>query len=536
MKGADTSEAQLRSIVDAIAEAIVIVDREGVVRFANSGAARLFGKPRSDIIGKPFGFPVQGVDAAEMDIIPPLGGAQVTAELQVAETMWEGEPAMVASLRDITERKRAERHERDLLLEQIARAHAEAAARRTRFLLTATYALSESLDFTATLARLAEICVQYMGDWCVIDMCEPNGEVIRVAVAQLDPAQAQLARELGEISPAQHPLPHEADVLRTAESRILPDFAGELARVRDPRLRTVLERMSAHHALIVPMVVRDRAMGAITIISSTPQQAYTASDVVLAEEMARYAATAVDNSRLFQEAQRGNKAKSNFLAVMSHELRTPLNAIIGYSDLLMIGVPVTIAPEAQQHVARIRSSARHLLRLIEEILTFTRMEAGREQVSPEDVKVHDVANDVAELIQPLAMDRGLEFTVSLPPVDYALRTDAGKLGQILINLLSNAVKFTPSGSIQLDVMPVDDWTHFDVHDSGMGIPTECLDQIFEPFWQAEQTRTRRNEGTGLGLSVARRLAALLGGNLVVQSTLGRGSTFTLQVPNRRPGD
>jgi signal transduction histidine kinase len=282
------------------------------------------------------------------------------------------------------------------------------------------------------------------------------------------------------------------------------------------------------------MVVRDRILGAIGILSAESKREYSAGDIALAEEVARYAATAVDNSRLYQKAERGSKAKSNFLAVMSHELRTPLNAIIGYSDLLLLGVPEEIPPESQEHAKRIRASARHLLRLIEEILTFTRMEAGREHILITEVRLNSLVTEVAQLIQPMAVDRGLDFSVQLPEHDYAILTDSGKLSQVLLNLLSNAVKFTPAGSVRVDVVPVDDWTHFHVRDSGVGIPAEHLEHIFEPFWQAEQERTRRTEGTGLGLSVARRLASLLGGNLVVQSTVGRGTTFTLQLPNRGP--
>jgi signal transduction histidine kinase len=521
---------QLETILQAVADAILIVDAQGIVRYANPAATGVFGRKTSELLGHDFGFPIVAGETTEVDILRP-GGSVITGELRTVATTWDDEPAIVASIRDITTRKRAAEAAQKLLAEQLAREQAEENERHARFLVEAANALSASLDYSVTLNDLARVCVEYYADWCVIDVIETNRELKRVAVAQADPRQAELARILGEVRPEVHPLPHEADVLRTGESMLITDIDRDIG---DEQYRKVIDEITPQSAMMVPLYARRRVVGVIAFISSRSRQRYTHADLNIATELGRYAGTAVDNSRLYQEAQRGNEAKSNFLAVMSHELRTPLNAVIGYSDLLTMGVPAPIPPAAAQHVGRIRSSARHLLRLIEEILTFSRMEAGREWIDCAEVKIGDVGREVAGIIKPLAAERGLEFRVELPQPDYAMHTDPGKLEQILLNLLSNAVKFTPGGSIGLTVVRVDDWTHFHVKDSGIGIAPEHLERIFDPFWQAEQSRTRRAEGTGLGLSVARRLAQLLGGNLVVQSTAHKGSTFTLQLPNRAP--
>jgi signal transduction histidine kinase len=228
------------------------------------------------------------------------------------------------------------------------------------------------------------------------------------------------------------------------------------------------------------------------------------------------------------------KTKSNFLAIMSHELRTPLNAVIGYADLLTIGVPKPIPPEAQSHVERIRASAQHLLEFIDEILSFSTSHKERARLDLESTSVRDVAHSVANLIEPLARERHLEFALGLPDADYTIQTDRARVQQILLNLLSNAIKFTPQGRIELNITRSGDWTHFEIRDTGIGIATENLDRIFDPFWQAEQTRTRTAEGAGLGLSLAKRLAQSLGANLVVRSGPGEGSSFTLQLPNHLP--
>lgn len=256
----------------------------------------------------------------------------------------------------------------------------------------------------------------------------------------------------------------------------------------------------------------------------------------LAEGIASWAAVAMDNAGLFSgeqraraEAERANRAKSDFLAVMSHELRTPLNAIMGYADLMLLGVDDDPA-NAKQRLERIGFSARHLLELIDEILTFSRLEAGEEKIEIDSVDATEMLGEIEALMEPIAQQKGVEFSCEAPEVALIVASDARKIRQVLINLVTNAIKFTEEGSVELSVAQQGDQIIYRVSDTGPGIAAEHHEKIFEAFWQAESSATRGAGGTGLGLSVSRRLARLLGGDLTVESELERGSTFVFCLP------
>ncbi len=256
----------------------------------------------------------------------------------------------------------------------------------------------------------------------------------------------------------------------------------------------------------------------------------------LAEGIASWAAVAMDNAGLFSgeqraraEAERANRAKSDFLAVMSHELRTPLNAIMGYADLMLLGVDDDPA-NAKQRLERIGFSARHLLELIDEILTFSRLEAGEEKIEIDSVDATEILGEIEALMEPIAQQKGVEFSCEAPEVALIVASDARKIRQVLINLVTNAIKFTEEGSVELSVAQQGDQIIYRVSDTGPGIAAEHHEKIFEAFWQAESSATRGAGGTGLGLSVSRRLARLLGGDLTVESELERGSTFVFCLP------
>jgi len=231
------------------------------------------------------------------------------------------------------------------------------------------------------------------------------------------------------------------------------------------------------------------------------------------------------------EAETASRAKSEFLAVMSHELRTPLSAIIGYEELLYDGITGPVNEGQRTQLGRIKASATHLLSLIDEVLTLSRVEAGREVTHPERIPVFAALHEASMLTEPLALEKGLELQVKRAPREFEVWADATKLRQILLNLLTNAIKFTDTGTVVLESRASNGHVEIIVRDTGIGIAPSDHDRVFDTFWQVEQKSTRKVGGTGLGLSVSRRLARLMNGELTVDSKLGEGSTFTLRLPS-----
>jgi signal transduction histidine kinase len=242
----------------------------------------------------------------------------------------------------------------------------------------------------------------------------------------------------------------------------------------------------------------------------------------------------MESARLYEEARRANAGKADFLAVVSHDLRTPLTAIIGYAELLELGVPEALPRGARQPIRRIQTSAKHLLYLLNELLAFARLDAGREEARLQEIDLRDVGAEVVEVVEPLAVARGLEFHVLMPNDPVIAVTDPNKLRQILLNLLGNATKYTDSGRISLELDVTQSGVQIRVRDTGVGIAPEHLTHIFEPFWQVDSTRRSKDGGTGLGLSVVERLVRLLSAELTVASEPGVGTTFTLTLSRGDP--
>jgi PAS domain S-box-containing protein len=331
---------------------------------------------------------------------------------------------------------------------------------------------------------------------------------------------------LGRILTERRPV-HISDLLQDAATR-----------ERDPLRLLTIQRLGARTFLAVPLLKDESVIGAL-VVYRREVRPFSDKQIALVNTFADQAVIAIQNARLFREIHEkgeqlavANRHKSEFLANMSHELRTPLNAIIGFTRIVMRRSKELIEPKQYENLEKILSSGQNLLQLINAILDLSKVEAGRVEVNAADVPLVAVLEQCVKTVEPLVKAPAVrllkEFDSGLPQVHQ----DEEKLRQIVINLLSNAVKFTERGTVRVQAKGNGASFSVAVADTGIGIAPDKLEHVFEEFAQADASSTRVYGGTGLGLTIARRLARLMGGDISVQSAPGMGSTFTLTLPVR----
>ena len=556
----EKAQWQLAAIVESSDDAIVGKDLDGVITSWNHAAEQLFGYPAAEAIGQSITLIIPPARRSEEDdVIRQIrAGKRVEhfetsrrrkdgSEVEVSITVspiTDGSGVVVGAskiARDISDRRRVERSRADLLERQrIASGEVVAGRERLAFLSGVGEALASSLDYEETLDRAVHLALPRLGDYCNVLVQDEHGRLRHVAWGHVDrskePTLRALARRLIESSEVAK-VPTFSDRVMTTGRTIVVDQAmlsqtmAQLAANVPDDLVEMGRQIQPHAFVGVPLLVRGRTVGVISF-GTTEQDSrrdYVKGDVALVEEFARRVSVAVENARLFRQADELNRLKDEFLATLSHELRTPLSAVLGWSRMLAGG---QLDPgKTKQAVDAIERNSQAQAKIVDDILDLARGMGGNLRLEMKPCDLVAVVNRAVEAVSPGAVGKMVRVDVRAPePVPIV--GDPNRLQQVVWNLMSNALKFTPSGgSVTVDIAATEGHAELQVSDTGVGIPAAFLPYVFDKFRQADASTTRQHGGLGLGLAIARHLIELHGGAIEARSAgEGAGATFVVRLP------
>ena len=427
------------------------------------------------------------------------------------------------------------RYENERLLKELE-ARSEQLSRSVRQLTALAEvgkAISSTLELETVLNTIVERAVQLTGlDGGSIYEYDERGEEFRLQASQ-------------------NMAPHIVDDIRAAPTRKGDGVLGCTAMTREPAQvpdtldddyrssrKELIIRAGYRALLAVPLVREDHLLGALLVYRRTAGP-FAAQTVDLLKTFAAQSALAIQNARLFREIgdkgrqlEAASRHKSDFLASMSHELRTPLNAILGFNEMLLGQVYGDVPASMREPLEDIQNSGKHLLRLINNVLDLAKIEAGRMELALSDYSAQDTVESVRTTLRPLAAEKGLELVARVPADIPPAYGDPGRITQCLLNLAGNSLKFTKAGRVEIAVAHEDGLLRYRVSDTGIGIPADKIETVFAEFRQTDLTIASEYGGTGLGLSITRNFIEMHGGRIWAESTPGKGSTFTFEIPLR----
>jgi PAS domain S-box-containing protein len=478
--------------------------------------------------------------------MPIIGRTEVIGILEFySQSRREYDPEMIrmfdslgSQIGQFIERKRIEEERVQILArEQSARTEAEAAERRLAFLAEASAQLSTSLEYEVTLSNVARLAVPRLADYCAIDMIDDDNQIRSLEIADIDPGKEEIGRRMHEEHPvdpdSNHPV---AQVLRSGRPILFTDVDDEILRLfaeNDDEYLQELRDIGIDSSMYVPLIARGRTIGVISFVTSESGHRYGPSDLALAQELTRRAAMAIDNARLYREAQEAVRIREEFLSIASHELKTPLTTVKGYSQILgrLLRRPTVDTSRLTRLADQLQDQLSRFETLIADLLDVSRIQQRGLELRPEPTDLVELTRMVISRFEyPAEPEQQHSFTIDAPEKLHGI-WDPDRLDQVLTNLLSNAVKYSPDGGdIQISIgMQTDDYVELTVSDQGIGIPEEEQGQLFRPFARSE-TVQRAISGVGLGLYISQQIVTRHGGIIWVESKPGIGSSFVMHIP------
>jgi signal transduction histidine kinase len=392
-------------------------------------------------------------------------------------------------------------------------------------------AVNSTLDLQTVLSTIVAKAVQLSGT-------EGGAIYVFDELEQLFRLQATYGFSEDLVAAVQDQHLRASDAIRQATQARQPQEIADISDEPPSPVREIAMRAGFRARLVVPLVGTDRVVGALVIRRKEPGN-FPKGTINLLQAFAAQSVLAIQNARLFHEIEDKNRQlqmasehKSQFVSSMSHELRTPLNAIIGLTDILVTNAARFGTEKALEPLQRVNRAGTHLLGLINQVLDLSKIEAGKLELNPQSVQLAPLVDEVIGTARQLADQNKNRLTVEAPDDLGSLTVDPMRLRQILFNLLSNACKFTKDGEVKLRASRVNsrDWVELSVSDTGMGMTPEQQAKLFKEFSQAAASTAQRFGGTGLGLAITRKLARMMGGDVIVTSEMGKGSVFTVRLP------
>ncbi|HEY9810994.1 MAG TPA: PAS domain S-box protein [Halomicronema sp.] len=401
------------------------------------------------------------------------------------------------------------------------------------FLVEASTILAGSLEWETTLSNLAQLAIPTIADGCFVDIFEETMSLRLLGVACSDPHKKELLEEIHRRYPPEHKPNHPIlQRLRQGKVTFEPQVSEQMLQetAQSEEHLQMLKALEIRSIMVIPLRSRGQLFGCVSFMRMETKNRYNRADLTLAEEVARRAASALDNARLYREAREANRLKDEFLAVLSHELRTPLNAILGWTQLLQTRKfnEATI----QRALETIDRNARTQAQLIEDLLDVSRIITGKLILKPQWVQAQSLISQIIDTFRLAAEAKSIIVELISDPAINLMWVDPERFRQIIWNLLSNAIKFTPNGGqITIHLQQIGSFAEISITDTGIGIKSEFLPFVFDRFRQADGTTTRSYGGLGLGLAIVRHLVESHGGSASVFSEgEGKGSTFKVRFP------
>lgn len=399
-----------------------------------------------------------------------------------------------------------------------------------RFLSEASKLLSSSLDYHTTLTHVTYLAVPHIADWCSIDMLTEEG-IQQLAVAHIDPEKVEWAKELNRKNPPDPQAPTGVpNVLRTGKAEFYPkiDDAFLIASAHDEEELALLRTIGFSSVMIVPLLIQGEAIGTITFVSAESGRYYTQADLSMAEELASRVALAIQNARLYSEAQKAIGLRDDFISMASHELRTPITSLKMYTQFLQKHLSKKGDISLVHPLTRMDAQLNKLAGLINDLLDVSKIEHGRLDFQEECFNLEEVVREACEAVQQTTPKHTIHIEGSIP---YSVRGDKDRIGQVMTNLLTNAIKYSPQArEVLVRLQSEPDRALVSVQDFGIGIDQEHLSKIFTRFYRVSDPDEKTFPGLGLGLYLSHEIITRHGGSLTVASEKGKGSVFSCVLP------